>query len=103
MSILVISSRMGSISDNEQGRSYAYRSSKAALNCAMRSFAIDVEPTGVHVMLIHPGWVKTDMGGPNGLVEVQSSVSGMLKVAEEKINNSHSEVLHRYDGEIISW
>ncbi|MFO2625237.1 SDR family oxidoreductase [Legionella pneumophila serogroup 1] len=99
-SILAISSRMGSISDNEQGRSYAYRSSKAALNCA---FAIDVESTGVHVMLIHPGWVKTDMGGPNGLVEVQASVSGMLEQVQKNMSKSHAEVLQRFDDDTIAW
>ena len=62
-SILVVSSRMGSISDNNSGRSYAYRASKAALNCVMRSFAIDAKDKGINVMLIHPGWVKTAMGG----------------------------------------
>ncbi|MFJ1267891.1 SDR family oxidoreductase [Legionella lytica] len=102
-SILVISSQMGSISDNHQGRSYAYRSSKAALNCVMRSFAIDVQSTGVHVMLIHPGWVKTDMGGPNGLVEVQASVSGMLEQVDKNISKSHAEVLHCFDGDTIAW
>lgn len=101
--ILVISSRMGSISDNERGKSYAYRTSKAALNCAMRSFAIDVEPTGVHVMLIHPGWVKTDMGGANALIDVQTSVSGMLKQTEKHIAKSHADVLHRFDGDVIAW
>ncbi|HHG8507948.1 TPA: SDR family oxidoreductase [Legionella pneumophila] len=101
--ILVISSRMGSISDNEQGRSYAYRSSKAALNCAMRSLAIDVESKGVKVMLIHPGWVKTDMGGPNSLVDVQVSVSGMLDQVDKNMPQSHAEVLRRFDGNIIDW
>lgn len=101
--ILVISSRMGSISDNEQGRSYAYRSSKAALNCVMRSFAIDVQSTGVHVMLMHPGWVKTDMGGPNGLIDVQESVAGMLIQVDKNISTSHAEVLNRFDGGTIGW
>lgn len=101
--ILVISSQMGSISDNKQGGSYAYRSSKAALNCAMRSFAIDVLSTGVHVMLIHPGWVKTDMGGPNGLIDVQSSVSGMLEKVDKNISKSHADVLHRFDGGTVAW
>ncbi|MGC1182380.1 SDR family oxidoreductase [Legionella sp.] len=101
--ILVISSRMGSISDNKQGRSYAYRSSKAALNCAMRSFAIDVEATGIHVMLIHPGWVKTDMGGPNALIDIQTSVTGMLNQAEQYFSKSHAEILHRFDGGTIAW
>ena len=101
--ILVISSRMGSISDNERGRSYAYRSSKAALNCVMRSFAIDVKDKGIKVMLIHPGWVKTAMGGPDALVDVQTSVSGMLAQAEQYFSESHAEVLRRFDGEVIAW
>jgi short-subunit dehydrogenase len=102
-SILVISSRAGSISDNESGRFYAYRTSKAALNCAMRSFAIDVQDKGVHVMLIHPGWVKTAMGGENALIDVQTSAAGILKQAEKELANSHAEKIHRYDGGTIDW
>ena len=101
--ILVISSRMGSISDNDTGRSYAYRASKAALNCAMKSFALDVKDKGIHVMIIHPGWVKTDMGGVNGLIDVETSVSGMLKQAEKQLSQSHADILHRFDGEVIAW
>lgn len=101
--ILVISSQMGSISANEQGRSYAYRSSKAALNCAMRSFAIDVQSTGVHVLLMHPGWVKTDMGGENALIDVETSVAGMLAQAKKHFSESHANALHRYDGGTIAW
>jgi short-subunit dehydrogenase len=101
--ILVISSRMGSISDNDSGRSYAYRASKAALNCVMRSFAIDVKAEGIHVMLIHPGWVKTDMSGENGLIDVQTSVSGMFKQAEDQFSKSHADILHRFDGDVIAW
>jgi short-subunit dehydrogenase len=102
-SILVISSRMGSIADNEHGRSYAYRASKAALNCVMRSFALDVKTMGIHIMLIHPGWVKTDMGGVDGLIDVQTSVEGMIKQAEKHLSTSHAEVLHRFDGGVIAW
>ena len=102
-SILVISSRMGSISDNDSGRSYAYRASKAALNSAMRSFAIDAKDKGINVMLIHPGWVKTDMGGVNGLIDVQTSVEGMIQQAEKLFPQSHAEVLQRFDGEVIAW
>jgi len=101
--ILVISSRMGSISDNETGRSYAYRASKAALNCVMRSFAIDVRARGINVMLMHPGWVKTDMGGVNALIDVQTSVAGMLTQAEKHLSKSHADILYRFDGEVISW
>ena len=101
--ILVISSRMGSISDNDSGRSYAYRASKAALNCVMRSFAIDVKAKEINVMLIHPGWVKTDMGGINALIDVQTSVAGMLKQAEKQFSQSHADVLHCFDGGLITW
>jgi short-subunit dehydrogenase len=69
----------------------------------MRSFAIDVKETGVHVMLIHPGWVKTAMGGSDALVDVQTSVAGMLTQAKQYFSESHAEVLRRFDGETISW
>lgn len=102
-SILVISSRMGSISDNDRGRSYAYRTSKAALNCVMRSFAIDVKDQGIKVMLIHPGWVKTDMGGTDAEIDVQSSVAGMLMQAKQYFPVSHAESLRRFDSGVIAW
>ncbi|STY29154.1 oxidoreductase [Legionella wadsworthii] len=101
--ILVISSSMGSISENNRGKSYAYRTSKAALNCVMRSFAIDVQDKGIHVMLIHPGWVKTDLGGPEASIDVQTSVEGILKQADKKLAHSHAEKLHSYDGSMIDW
>lgn len=101
--ILVISSRMASISDNDSGRSYAYRASKSALNCVMRSFAIDVKDRGVKVMLIHPGWVKTAMGGKNALVDVHTSVAGMLAQAKTHFSKSHAEILRRFDGDVIAW
>jgi NAD(P)-dependent dehydrogenase (short-subunit alcohol dehydrogenase family) len=101
--ILVVSSRMGSIADNDRGRSYAYRTSKAALNCVMRSFAIDVKDKGIHVMLIHPGWVKTDLGGVDALVDVQTSVEGMLEQAEKYLSKSHADKLYRFDGDLLPW
>ncbi|WP_133130336.1 SDR family oxidoreductase [Legionella yabuuchiae] len=101
--IVCISSRMGSISDNERGRSYAYRTSKAALNCAMRSFAIDVAKDNINVMLLHPGWVKTDMGGEKGALEPEESVRRMLSIIEQHKNNSHADVLWSHEGTIIEW
>ena len=101
--ILVISSQMGSISDNDSGRSYAYRTSKAAVNCAMRSFAVDVKDKGVHVMLIHPGWVKTDLGGENALMDAHASVAAMLKQVELHMAHSHAEKLYRFDGGVTAW
>lgn len=102
-SILVVSSQMGSISDNNSGASYAYRSSKAALNCAMHSFALDVKSRGIRVMLIHPGWVKTDMGGPNALVTIPESITGILHQAAQYMTHSHAGELRRFDGGVIGW
>ncbi len=102
--IIVVSSRMASITDNSRGKSYAYRSSKAALNCVMRSFAIDVEEQGIKVILLHPGWVKTNMGGEDALTDTVTSVKGMLQQIDKHKAHSHAEVLRRFDGsDPIPW
>ena len=101
--VVCIGSRMGSISDNQRGRSYAYRASKAALNSVMRSFALDVADDGINVMLMHPGWVKTDLGGPNGELEPEESVSRMLPIIEAHKDNSHAETVWSHDGTVIEW
>lgn len=101
--IITISSRMGSISDNDSGRSYAYRTSKAALNAVMRSFAIDVKSRDIKVMLFHPGWVQTDMGGEQASLSAEESVQGMLSVIDQHGHNAHAETVWRYDGDTIDW
>lgn len=101
--IIAISSSLGNISANQFGQAYAYRCSKAALNCAMRSLAIDILDTGVNVMLIHPGWVRTDLGGPNAEIDVEFSVANMLRIIDSNKTNCHAEVMYSYDGEIIAW
>jgi NAD(P)-dependent dehydrogenase (short-subunit alcohol dehydrogenase family) len=75
-----VSSKMGSSTDNTSGGCYAYRAAKAALVIVSRSLAIDLAPRGVRVIALHPGWVRTDMGGPGGLIEVADSVRGMARV-----------------------
>lgn len=80
--IVALSSKMGSIADNTSGGSYLYRTSKAALNMAMKSLSQDLKPFGVGVLILHPGWVKTDMGGAGALVTVEESISGMIKLVE---------------------
>jgi NAD(P)-dependent dehydrogenase (short-subunit alcohol dehydrogenase family) len=101
--IVNISSRMGSIADNDRGRSYAYRASKAALNCVMRSFALDVAKEGVKVMLLHPGWVQTDLGGMQADMVPESSIAAMLDVIAQHHSESHAETLRSYNGDIIPW
>lgn len=72
------SSRMGSIADNGSGGGYGYRASKAALNAVGKSLSIDLKDRGIVVLVLHPGWVRTDMGGPNGQLTVTESVEGQL-------------------------
>ena len=63
--VVTITSGLGSIGDNTSGGSISYRSSKAAVNMVMRSAAIDLGPRGIVCVVVNPGWVKTDLGGPS--------------------------------------
>lgn len=74
----LITSRMGSIDDNSSGGYYGYRMSKAALNMAGKSLAVDLRPAGVAVAILHPGMVKTDMVGNHGQVEPDDAAKGLL-------------------------
>lgn len=97
-----LTSKMGSIADNGGGGSYIYRSSKAALNAAMVSAAIDLRPKGVLVAVFHPGWVKTDMGGSGASIDASTSVSGMrAKIAVMKPNDSGR--FFNFDGSELPW
>ena len=100
--IAIMSSKMGSIDDNNSGGSYIYRSSKAALNAVMKSLSIDLAPRGISVAILHPGWVRTDMGGPNGLIDAPESVDGLLKVIKD-LNLKNSGRFYSYDGSEIAW
>jgi NAD(P)-dependent dehydrogenase (short-subunit alcohol dehydrogenase family) len=98
--IVNISSMMGSVGDNTSGGSYAYRSSKAALNMVNKSFAVD-QPEFVSIVL-HPGWVQTDMGGPNALITTQESVHGMIQVIAQ-LTPAQSGQFFDYEGKALPW
>jgi NAD(P)-dependent dehydrogenase (short-subunit alcohol dehydrogenase family) len=100
--VLSLTSRMGSIADNGSGGSYAYRSSKAALNAAMKSLAIDWKRRGIVVVVAHPGWVKTDMGGPSALISPQRSVAG-LRQKLSALKPADSGHFFNYDGSALPW
>ena len=100
--IATITSKMGSLDDNTSGESYSYRSSKTAVNMVMKSLSIDLKPYGISVVTLHPGWVQTDMGGSNALINAQTSVSGLRKVIES-LSLSTSGQFIAYDGKAIPW
>jgi len=100
--IAAMSSKMGSIADNSSGGSYIYRSSKAALNAVMKSAAIDLAPRGVKVAILHPGWVQTDMGGPNAEITVAESVSRMREILGT-VRPENSGTFFDIDGSVIPW
>jgi len=99
--IINITSRMGSIADNDSGKSYAYRTSKAALNCLMKSFSIDVADRGIRVLMLHPGWVHTNMGGEGAYIEPSESVTGMRDVIARA--RELPELFYNYKGEVLPW
>jgi NAD(P)-dependent dehydrogenase (short-subunit alcohol dehydrogenase family) len=100
--IATISSKVGSIDDNQSGSGYAYRSSKSALNQVMKSLSIDLASQGIKTVTLHPGWVLTDMGGPNALIDTETSVSGMMQVID-KLTVEQSGSFINYDGSVIPW
>lgn len=97
-----LSSKMGSSGDNSSGGAYAYRAAKAALVIVSKSMAIDLAPRGVRVITLHPGWVRTDMGGPSSLIEVEHSVSGMARVIAS-IESYPPGVFIAYDGKEVPY
>lgn len=100
--LVYLTSKMGSIADNKGGGSYIYRSSKAALNAAIKSLAVDLSGEGFSFGLLHPGWVRTDMGGPNGLIDTRTSVTGLMDVIDN-LNLENSGSFFNYDAAIIPW
>lgn len=100
--LIYLSSKMGSIDDNSGGGSYVYRSSKTALNSVVKSIAVDLGKEEFISVVLHPGWVQTDMGGPNALIDVGTSVKGMLKLIDG-LTAEQSGGFYNYDGATIPW
>jgi NAD(P)-dependent dehydrogenase (short-subunit alcohol dehydrogenase family) len=100
--IALITSRMGSIADNSSGGAYGYRMSKAALNAAGVSLARDLQGNGIAVVILHPGFVKTEMTAHHGAVEPSESVNGLLARIEELTLETSGRFLHM-NGEELPW
>ena len=97
-----MSSAMGSMGENESGGAYIYRSSKAALNAVTKSIAKDGETDGVRAIALHPGWVQTDMGGPNALIGTAESANG-LKHLLDNVNETHNGGFYDCKGRNLAW
>lgn len=100
--VVAITSHMGSITDIKTPRDYAYRSSKAALNAAMKGISIELKPQGIGVILLHPGWVHTRMGGTDAPLSPEESVRGMHTIIDQ-FDLSMSGHFYRYDKVEMPW
>jgi len=100
--IVTLTSLMGSIADNSSGGNYLYRSSKAAANMVVKSLAIDLSQQGITSVAFHPGWVQTDMGGPDAMIPASQSVSGMRQVISS-LTLADSGKFFDYDGNVLAW
>lgn len=100
--IALLSSLMGSIADNGSGGYYGYRSSKAALNAAGHSLALDLARKGILVLILHPGWVRTDMGGASAPLGAEEAVRGLCRgIADATME--HSGRFFAHDGRELPW
>ena len=100
--VVTVTSRMGSIGDMMAGGYYAYRATKAAVNASMRALSIDVAARNVTSVVIHPGWVRTDMGGKEAPLSPKDSVTAMRKTIAG-VTLSDTGRFFNYDGESLPW
>ncbi len=98
--VVNITSQMGSIDDNKMGRYYGYRMSKAALNMMTKTLAVDYP--NITSIVMHPGWVKTDMGGPQAPTLPTDSARGIVEVIEN-LKSNDSGKFYNFKGETLPW
>jgi NAD(P)-dependent dehydrogenase (short-subunit alcohol dehydrogenase family) len=98
----LVTSRMGSIADNGSGAYYGYRMSKAALNAAGRSLAIDLKPHGIAVFLLHPGFVRTRMTQGQGDVDPDTAARGLIERLDH-LGLEHSGSFWHANGQALPW
>ncbi len=100
--VALITSRMGSMGDNDLGGYYGYRMSKAALNAAGVSLARDLKPRGIAVAILHPGYVRTEMTGRQGLIDADESARTLLQRIDELTLETTGRFLHQ-NGDALPW
>jgi NAD(P)-dependent dehydrogenase (short-subunit alcohol dehydrogenase family) len=97
-----LSSNLGSIAENERGNFYGYRESKAALNMFTKTLAAELGPEGFICIVLTPGWVQTDMGGPSAPLQPADSISGM-KAVLDRLTPADNGTFWSYDGSQMPW
>ncbi len=100
--VVSITSGLGSIENNTSGGFYGYRESKAALNMFTRSLAAELRDDGFTCVVMSPGWVQTDMGGPDAKLTPEESITGMRAVIA-KLTPADTGTYWNYNGETIPW
>ncbi|XP_055844936.1 C-factor [Episyrphus balteatus] len=100
--IINMSSILGSIQKNDSGGMYAYRTSKAGLNAATKSMSLDLKDGKVLCVSIHPGWVRTDMGGAKAPLDVESSTKTMVETLMS-MNEAHNGGFFEHNGKPLPW
>lgn len=97
-----LSSNLGSITENERGNFYGYRESKAALNMFTKTLAAELGPEGFTCIVLTPGWVQTDMGGPNATLTPAESIAGM-KAVLDRLTPADNGTFWSYNGSQMPW
>jgi len=100
--IVIMSSGQGSIANNERGGFEIYRASKSALNQLMRSHAARHRDDGRTLLLMAPGWVRTDLGGPDALLAVDESIPRLVATVEAQRGRTGLQFLD-YQGRTVAW
>lgn len=100
--VVMTTSHMGSLADIASPNDYAYRSSKAALNAVVRGLVHELAPAGIGILLVHPGWVRTRMGGNQGRYSVEESVGNMRKLVDN-FRKQDSGRFYHCEGQEIPW
>lgn len=100
--VVMTTSHMGSIAEIAGPNDYAYRSSKAALNTVVRGLSSELAQLGIGILLVHPGWVRTRMGGNQGRFSARESVDNMRRLVD-RFQLQDSGKFYRYDGSQIPW
>ena len=100
--VVMMSTAVASLAENTGGGLTAYRASKTALNMVMKNLSIELKGDGILVLAMHPGWVKTDMGGPNAMIDTDLCCSTMVVTLDAAGEKEHGAFL-RYNNTAIPW